>query len=271
MSEDTNLMLTTPVVGALDRPKSIAIGDRAGTEDIGIDDIRLPRLGIAQGLSDQINPESSAYVDGLKLFDMFNDLTGEVHGRGPITFVPVRRDVRYIEFDPENRGVPLDMDVPANDSRTQWTKDAAGKGVAPKALRFVEFVVLILSPGRLPEPIVISIKETNKFNRRAAEQLTAFIVYRQAPIYAGLYTVASKSEKNDKGTFGVYVMKNAGWIPKDTPGGAALYEHCKLFSESLANKTIVVTREPGDEAAGAEEGDAGGNAAGGTSFDTSKM
>ena len=266
--DDQSLMLTTPVVGALERPKSIAIGDRAGTEDIGVDDIRLPRLGIAQGLSDQINPESSAYVDNLKLFDMFNDLTGELHGRGPITFVPVKRDVRYIEFDPENRGVPLDMNVPANDPRTQWTKDANGKSVAPRAMRFVEFVVLMLSPGKLPEPIVISIKETNKFNRRAAEQLTAFIMYRQAPIYAGLYTVTSKSEKNDKGTFGVYVMKNAGWIPKDTPGGAALYEHCKLFSDSLANKTIVIQREPGEEAETPAEG---GNAAGDTSFDTTQM
>jgi len=258
MSEE----LMVPFQGAMDRPKALTPGDLTGTEGIGLDDIRLQRLAIAQGLSEQINPESSSHVDGLKLFDMFNDLTGEIYGRGPMTFVPIRRDVRCIEFKPRSEGGGVvDLNVPLNDPRTLWTTNADGERQPPRATRYVEFVVLLLRPGVRPELVVLSIKETNKFNRRAAEQLTMFIIQRQAPIYAGVYTLSSKSEKNDSGTFGVYVVKNAGWVPVDAPDGAKLFQYCKTTHESLAGKVIIVEREPGDEPTEAEA----------TSFNTSRM
>lgn len=241
----TDLALLSSIAAVADRPNSLDPNDRTGTEDIGRDDLRLPRLAIAQGLSNQLIPDDSSYIDGLKLFDLFNDLSGQVYGKGPLTFVPVRRDVRRIEFVPrEQGGGILDLDVPPTDARNSWTVEN-GVRTPPRATKFVEFVALLLRPGAAPEPIVISIKDTNKFNRRASEQLTAFIKFRSAPIYAGLYTVAVKSEKNDSGTFGVFVMKNAGWIPKDTPAGAALYAFAEDFAKSLEGKQITVNREPG--------------------------
>jgi len=216
--------------------------DLAGTEDIGLDEIRLPRLGIAQGLSPQITPDSSSYIENLKLFDLFNDLTGTVYGRGPIHFVPCHRAVRRIEFKPrEEGGGVVDLDVPANDPRTQWTKDEAGERQPPVATKFIEFVVLLLREGVNPEPIVLSIKDTNKWNRQAATGLSSFIKLRQDAIYGGIYTIASKSEKNDNGTFGVYVVRALG---KAAP---AVREMAKQFHDSLQGKTIVVDREPGSD------------------------
>lgn len=241
----TDLTTLGSISGTMDRPKSLDPNDRSGTEDIGVDDLRFPRLAIAQGLSNQLIPDDSSYIKGLALFDLFNDLSGEIYGRGPLTFVPVQRDVRRIEFTPrEEGGGILDLDVPANDPRTKWTVED-GQRVPPRATRFVEFVVLLLRDGKVPEPIVLSIKDTNKFNRRASEQLTAFIKFRGTAIYTGLYTVSSKSEKNDSGTFGVYVMKNAGFIPTDIPAGAALFKFAKDFAESLKGKKVIVQREPG--------------------------
>ncbi|MCR4300855.1 MAG: hypothetical protein NUV51_04530 [Sulfuricaulis sp.] len=246
--EVTDLVTIGEVIGTMDRPKSLDPNDLSGTEGIGPQDVRLPRLATAQGLSTQMTPGDGQYIEGLKLFDMFNDLTEEVYGRGPITFVPVRRDVRRIEFIPRSEGGGIvDMDVPPNDPRLAWTVAEDGARVPPAATTFVEFVILMLRPGKAPEPIVLSIKGTNKFNRRASDQLTTFIKLRHAPIYAGLYTVTGGQEKNDKGTFGVPVIKNAGFIPKDTPAGAALYAYAEEFHRSLEGKTIVVEREPGSD------------------------
>jgi hypothetical protein len=214
-------------------------GDLSGTEGIGLDEIRLPRLAIAQGLSPQLVPGDSKYIEDLKQGDMFNDLTGEIFGRGPIHFVPVRRDVRYIEFRPRSEGGGvLDLNVPANDPRTQWTSED-GIRVAPAATHFVEFVVLLLRAGEQPAPIVLSIKTTNKWNRGAATSLSSFIKLRNDAIYGGVYTVQSKPEKNDKGTFGVYVIHNAG---KASP---IVREVGKTFHDSLKGKTLVVDRDPG--------------------------
>jgi hypothetical protein len=244
----TDLATIGEIAGTLDRPKSLDQNDRTGTEGIGADEIRLPRLAIAQGLSPQMTPGDAQYIEGLKLFDMFNDLTGEVYGKGPITFVPVRRDVKRIEFIPRSEGGGIvDLDVPVNDPRLRWTVEG-GERVPPKATEFVEFIILMLRPGKAPEPIVLSIKGTNKWNRRASSQLTTFIKLRNAAIYAGLYKVDTLTPaKNDSGTFGVPVAKNAGFIPVDTPAGAALFEFAKKFHESLKGKTVVVDREPGSD------------------------
>ncbi|KKM78483.1 hypothetical protein LCGC14_1359440, partial [marine sediment metagenome] len=86
---------------ALARPDFIEVGT-AGTEDITADDLKLPRLAIAQGLSPQMLPDDSAHIEGLKLFELFNDLTDEIYGKGPLTFIVGRRQVKRIEFDPED-------------------------------------------------------------------------------------------------------------------------------------------------------------------------
>lgn len=226
-----------------ERPKTLAHGF-AGTEDIATNEIRLPRLAIAQGLSPQITPGDPQYIDGLKLFDMFHDLDGTIYGRGPITIVPVQRAVQRIEFIPRSEGGGIvDLEVPANDERLLW-RVVDGERRPPVATTFVEFVVLMLRPNCAPEPIVLSIKGTNKWNRRASDQFTTFIKLRNAPIYSGMYKIDTLTPaKNDKGTFGVPVIKNAGFIPVDTPAGNTLFVFAKNFHESLLGKNIIVKRE----------------------------
>ena len=230
-----------------ERPKSLDPNDRRGTEDIGLDELRLPRLAIAQGLSPELDETNSGYVPGLKVNDFYNNMTGEIYGRGPLMFVPIRRDTRRIEFIPRGEGGGIkDLNVPKGDPRLAWT----GVGMdrrPPVATEFVEFPSLLLRPGKAPEPVVLSIKLTNKWNRRAADQLTLFIKNRNAPIFSGLYTVESKPVNNGKGTFGVPVPKNAGFIPKDTPAGAKLFELVENIASSWEGKTLTVdeTLAPG--------------------------
>ena len=220
-------------------------GDLAGTEDIALNEVRLPRLAIAQGLSPQI--ASDTPIENLKLYEMFNDLTNTIYGRGPLHFIPCLRQVRYIEFKPrEEGGGVLDIDVPANDPRTEWTKDKEGERVPPRATKFTDFVVLLLREGVNPEPIVLSIKDTNKHNRAAAVKLNSFIKLRNDAIYGGIYTVSSKPEKNDSGTFGVFVVDNAG---KAAP---AIREKAKAFFDSLKGKKIVASVDDIDDDTHAE-------------------
>lgn len=245
-----------------ERRSFIPEGDQTGTEDIGANDIRLPRLAIAQGLSPQMIPGDSQYVEGLKMFEFFNDLNGDRYGQGPLYFIPIRRDIRRIEFEKQEGGglVVKDLDVPPNDPRTFWGKDPeTGKGVPPKATTFHEFVILMLRPDNSPEMLVLSIKATNKHNTRAAERLTSFIKQQamkgkaSAPIYGCQYAVESKAEKFAKGTAGVYVITQAGRLDDPTQDDASWEKSAKLFAfakkmaADLAGKTILVQREPGED------------------------
>ena len=236
------LVPADPIGTALVLPSFIDKEDTTGKEGIESTDITLPRLAIAQGLTHELVPDSSSHIENLRLFDLFNSLTQEIYGRGPLTFIPINRRKIIIEFDPDDRSIPLDLDVPFGDPRTEWTTDADGRGVPPKATTFIEFVVLLLQDGRDPEPLVISIKQTNKWQRKAAERLTMFMVSTPGPAFSSFKTVECKSEKNDEGTFGVYAVKNKGMM-KD--GDEKLYHYAKQFASMIDQKTIVVERETG--------------------------
>lgn len=234
--------LATVSASALVKPSFIE-DSRAGTEDIGTDEIRLPRLAISQGLSPQLTPGDPKHIPGLTLFQLFNDLTGEIYGAGPIKFIPIRRDIRRIEFIPRDEGGGVrDLNVPANDPRNEWTEGPGGERVPPAATRYVEFIALILREGKSPEPIVISIKDTNKFNRDASVRLTTFIKMRQAAIYAGVYSVKVGTGKNDSGTFGIPIIENEGFVQDE-----AVYELASHFAKGLGTKKVSLEREAPEE------------------------
>jgi len=251
-SEKQDAIAETPKNTAIEeRPSWIPEGDTTGT-DMSAEDLRLPRLSIAQGLSPELTPGNSNYIENLKMFQLFNNLTQEIYGMGPIKFIPVRHDIRRIEFKPRSEGGGvIDMDVRPNDPRTQWTTDAEGKRQAPRATKFNEYVVLLVRDGEdEPEPIVLSIKDTNKENRRAATNLNGYIALPtkigskkyKLPIYGKMYTVESGTAKNDKGTYGVPVIKQAGVVHDANLGNRAM-----AFLKSLEGKNIVVDREPGSD------------------------
>lgn len=270
MTEETKDLVPADKNTALAERKSfIPEGDNTGTENIGADEIRLPRLGIAQGLSHQMIPGDSQYINGLKMFELFNDLSGRIYGMGPIHFIPLHRSVRRIEFEPRVKGQSggggvIDLDVPQNDPRTLWTwstpelrASGAKADVPPRATTFHEFVVLLLHADGEPEMIMLSIAAKNKHNTRAAERLTSFIKQqamrgkRSAPIYGVVYSVESKSEKFAEGTAGVYVINQVMRLDDPTQTdeswarSAALFNFAKNVHASLAGKTITVDREPG--------------------------
>ena len=233
-----------------ERPDFIPEGDKTGTEGITKEDFRLPRLGIAQGLSPQMIPGDSAYIQGLGLFQMFNDSTKQIYGNGPIFFIPVRRDVKGIEFGPDGKTV-IDMNVPRNDPRiTKFRTGEGGKRLPPPATLFNEWIVLLLKADGTTDPVVISVKMTNKHNRRAAADLNGFIKAhaskgeKSVPIYGVIYSISSRSEKNDKGTFGVPVFQQVGYIPKNKP---ELFARAAAYAKDLETKEVVVAREAGDE------------------------
>lgn len=235
------------VEGVQQRPAEIDPKDRTGKEDIGRDEIKLPRLTVAQGLHPQVVPGDTKYIPGLAIGMMFNDVSEEIYGTGPLTVVPVYRYVTRIEFDPEDRKVVLDRNVPAGDPRTKWSRGTGpdGKDERPRATEFVEFVSLLLRPGKEPERIIVTIKTTNKEMREAAQMWTTYIDNRSGPIFSGMYKISShvargmNKETGQQTMYGVFVVKQAGYIPTNTPSGKMLYDYAEMFHVSSKGKTVV--------------------------------
>jgi hypothetical protein len=235
-------------------PEWIPTGQPTGAENIGKEDIQMPRLAIAQALSPAKIEGKPEYIEGLKLGELYNTVTSDVYGKGPIEFVIVKVErPRWVEFDGDRN--MIDPDVPANDPRTVWRTGEKGERLPPVATQFYDYVVCLM-PSM--EPIAISCARTGI---KSAKKLNALIKMRipPVPVYARRFVVETVLETNDKGTWGVYVFKNAGTpgVPNsDLVKTREEFEKLKFISESLQDVVVHIERD-------ANEGD--------TSFDTGAM
>ena len=239
-------------VARMERPSFIKPGDHRGTDHITKEDLQIPRLALAQGLTPQVAEGKEGFVTGV----LFNSQTEQVYGKGPIDFFIVRADKpRFIEFNPRDEGGGIkDMNVAPNDPRTKFTIDSEGKSVKPLATKFYDFIIamLPLDADAMKSIISLSFKSSGL---KMARNLNTLVKYRNAPLFAGVYRLTTKVEKNAKGIFSVYNVENAGWVGNHTAmEGEGAYKLAEGLFTSLADRVIVVDRT-GDETDDADEFD----------------
>lgn len=229
----------TPQNTTIARPSFIPTTSE-GTTHITKDDLQIPRLALAQGLT----PEVAEGVDGFVTGVLFNSVSKQIYGKGPIYFYIVRADKpRFIEFYPrESGGGVKDMSVPAGDVRTRFTTDANGKSLKPAATKFYDYFILMepfTEETGMQQLIALSFKSSGL---KMARELNLLIKYRQAPLYAGRYALTSITERNSKGVFAAYYVENAGWVTDEK----TLAFLARMYN-SLTDKTVIVDREPGED------------------------
>lgn len=227
---------------ALARPDYVE-KSQEGLEGLTKDDVQMPRLAIAQKMSPQLSKRDPAYIEGLEEGHMFNSLTGENYGFGPLKFCILRIEpVRAVEFHPQGSGLTgvKDPDVPLTDPRTQWTQDG-DKRVKPIATTFRDYIVLLNNE----EPIALSFKSTGI---KVAKTLNGLIKFRNAPVYMGQYEIRTVLAKSPLGEYYLPKVGNAGWVPEN------MKEHVMNMSRGFRDVVVVVHRE--NDADPDEPGDA---------------
>ena len=220
MAKTNAVAVQTP--GALAVPAYVNTGAIVGVETITPEDITLPRLALAQGLSPQVNESDDAYIDGLRPGDLFNSLTSAAYGRGPVGVVIVKvESPRWMEFDEKDRTLILDRNVPAGDPRTVWGDD----GTPPRATQFRDYLALLADTG---EPIGLSFKGTSL---RSAKDLNSLI-----KLYPNqVYNIGSAGKKNEHGAFFIYKVTSAGIYAAE-----AIYEAQARLAEQWAGANVTV-------------------------------
>lgn len=242
MAENDKAIAKVGPTSLAERPDYIP-KDTSGTEHITKDDLIMPRISIAQGLSPQILEDDPAYIEGLKLGQMFNTITKHIYGRGPLEFCVIRADrPRGVEFIPLKEGGGVkDFDVPLDDPRMQFTDGPEGERLKPVATKFYDFLVVLL-PSK--EMAALSFKSTGL---KVAKELNSLIKLRGTALYTGKYELSSATETNAAGTYGVYRVKNAGWVDNET------FQWAKAAFETMKDKEVIIEREQAEEAPSAGE------------------
>lgn len=237
-----------------------------GTEDIGVEDVRPPRILICQSGSPQRKPDDAKQIPGLNELDIFNDLSGEIYGRGPLKFVVIKAfRPRYIEFAPMDQGGGIvDFDVKSSDPRTQFSTDANGKRVKPRATKFHDFLVwlpdhqeiavLTMKSTQIPVAVQLNGKMKLPLKGELIHPALKGQVIAEPPAWARTFSVSTVMARRDSYAWGNYNLKLEGLTPQSTR------ELCAQLNDVYAKKNIIIEREPDETES---EGDA--------SFDPSTM
>ncbi len=234
MTKETSEELVKVVKGALVAPSFINKDDTSGTEHIEQQDLQMPRLGLAQKMSPQIEESKGEYIEGLKFGQFFNSLTQENYEKGPLDFLVIRADrPRGIEFYPmDDGGGVKDMNVSRDDPRMQFGPD----GEKPTATLFYDYIIALIPTNEL---IALSLKGSGL---KAARQLNGLMKIRSGPCFAGLYEVSTVVKSNDKGTYAVYQIRNSprhdGWAPNEET-----YNWAQGVFENIADRKVTVDLE----------------------------
>jgi hypothetical protein len=215
--------------GPLALPDFVKSGSTRGREDITRDDLVLPRLAVAQPTSPELVDGDPKYIDGLRSGDLFNTLTKESYGKGPVQVVVLRAErPRAIEFNPLTEGGGIkDMNVPINDPRCSFGAD----GEKPSATVFREFIAFLVESR---EPIALSFKGTSL---KTGKELATFIQLRNADAFTTIYAITANLKKNDKGSFYVFRAMPAGNVDEDT------YHYAEQLFTAFGTKELAVDVE----------------------------
>ena len=227
---------------ALARPSFLGQNDTRGAENITKEDIQMPRIGIGQPQSPEVIDGDPKRIADLKPGMFFHNLTRQIIP-APLNFTVIRTErPRFIEFIPRAQGGGIkDYNVPPDDPRTLFTTGPDGKPVPPVATKFYDFILMLL-PINPNDPmssiIALSLKSSGIAVARA---LNGFIKLRNAPSFAGKYTMKTVSKTNSKGTWFLPVIDNAGWCTEEE------FKVAELAYQSLSGRTVRIEVDEEDE------------------------
>lgn len=179
------------------------VGVRDGKENVGMEDLLIPRLCVCNSLSPQRNKTHESFIKGLEEGQLFNSLTGQIYGERA-TVIPLFFFKNYIKFKDikEGGGVLAQYtdrsQVP--DEELSWN-NAAGR---PQTTEFKNRMCMVDAGDGNWQPIVVSFKSTGM---RQAKKWNSLINMIPLPAYARFYTlVGTPMQKNNNSYFGITVQ-----------------------------------------------------------------
>lgn len=85
-------------------PSYIKQGGNRGSENVTNEDLQLPRINVCQDLSPQKDKDEEQYIEGCKIGDLFNTLTGELYPDNQVNFTPITFQKRWFVWKDQDQG-----------------------------------------------------------------------------------------------------------------------------------------------------------------------
>jgi len=211
-----------------------------GNENVGADDVIVPRLKHLQQLSPEIDKGDSKYVPGAEAGMFYNSLTREIVAP-PVAFCPFHYNMTYALFKKRTAGGGFVGTFSSEKEAMEELRLQAEPDKHEVAQTAVHWVVYQGDDGKWQEAAfhMASTKLT------ASRELNSLIKLRGGARWAHLYMFSSKPDDAPKGKFYRLMVGNG---PRNADGSEVwppqeVVERCRQYHDLVINKKVRVDSE----------------------------
>ena len=212
----------------------------SGLENIGAEDVTVPRLKILQALSPEVNTRDGKYIKDSAAGDITNTVTRELfQGEEGCTVIPVTYKRYYLEWQPREEGGGLIKQHTDNAILGQTTKIEKNQDALPNGnyIQTSATHYALVIDGDSFQTVMIPMSGTQLKKSRAWNSVASTLKVKAGdgrvftpPIYSQKYRLTTVPESNDLGNWFGWNIELIGQLGEDE---MFLYEAAKQFKESI--------------------------------------
>lgn len=237
--EETNGMMA---LVSNERPSWMTADTARGSEDVGIDDIILPRIDVLQAISPQVKRNDPKRIEGAEQGMLFNTVSGELYGES-LCFVPVKFTREFIVWQDRDSGGGFRGAYPTEAEAERERLALENPDLHEVVETHVHFILLVHEDGTTEEAVL----SLAKSKRKASRHLNTLVQMAGGDRFSKMYSLQATEATGKKGEYWTVTMKPMGFVNQ------AIYEKAKSTYEAImaGERKVDRTADEVDDEAGA--------------------
>lgn len=192
-----------------ERPAWANADTARGSEDVGMQDIILPRIDVLQAISPQVKKKDPKYIEGAEQGQIFNTVTGELYGDS-LVFIPVKFVREFIIWKDREAGGGFKGAFPTAHEAEDAMRDLEPEDVPVCEIveTHVHYVLLVKPDGRLEEAVLSMAKSKRKISKK----LNTLVQLGTGDRFARAYKLSAVEAESAKGEYWSFDVSPVGWV-----------------------------------------------------------
>lgn len=226
-----------------ERPSWMSADTSRGSEDVGINDIILPRIDVLQALSPQIKRNDPKQIPGAEQGMLFNTVSGELYGDS-LTFVPVKFQREYIVWQDRDAGGGYRGSYPTEAEAEAERLAMDNPDMHEVVETHVHYILLVHDDGTTEEAVLSLARSKRKVSRK----LNTLVQMVGGDRFSKAYTLSAMEANGPKGDYWTVDVKPIGFVSEP------IYKKALSTFEAIqrGERKVDRTDEGGEEAGSAE-------------------
>lgn len=184
------------------------LNDTRGSEDVGSDDIVIPRLELVQSLSKCRKRTDPAYIAGAEEGMLYNSVTRELYGTS-VMLIPVMFKKEYLLWREQDLGGGFGGAY-FTEGEAHQAKEAQDKPDEWEIVDTAQHFCLLIQEDQDPQEIVVSM---SKSKGKCSRKWNSMIRLNAGPRFSRIYEVIGVGDQNSAGQdYQTLDVKNVGYV-----------------------------------------------------------